>query len=397
MPFVTIDDIRLFYRLEGNDGLPLLVLSHSIGTDHQMWEPQVSDLLAHFKILRFDTRGHGASDAPAGEYSVERLGRDTLALTDHLGMRQFAFCGLSLGGAIGQWIALRAPERLSHLVLANTSPQFGAPANWQERIEAVRKGGMAAIADLVIGRFFSPRLRAQKNPYLPGIFSVLAGTDPNGYVGCCAALRDVDHRQELSNIKVRTLVITGDLDIATPWSGHGEILAREIAGARAVHLSAAHLSNLERPRSFSAALVEFLLPAPGDGDFLAAGTKLRRAMLGDEHVDHAMAATNDFNREFQSLITRFAWGTIWTRPQLDGRTRRLVVLSTMAALGRWEEFRMHLRAGLAHELEVSDLKEVLLQAAIYAGVPVANTGFQIAREELERQPAETRSRDTAPS
>jgi len=391
MPFVTIDDIRLFYRLEGNDGLPILVLSHSIGTDHQMWEPQVSDLLPHFKILRFDTRGHGASDAPAGEYSVERLGRDTLTLTDHLGIQQFAFCGLSLGGAIGQWIALRAPERLSHLVLANSSPQFGPPANWQARIEAVRRGGMAAITDMVIGRFFSPRSLAQKNPYVPGILSVLRGTNPNGYVGCCAALRDVDHRHELPNIKLRTLVIAGDLDVATPWSGHGEILAREIAGARAVHLSASHLSNLERPRSFSTALLEFLLPPPGDGDFLTAGMKVRRAMLGDEHVDRAIAATNDFNREFQTLITRFAWGTIWTRPQLDGRTRRLLVLSTMAALGRWEEFRMHLRAGLAHELEVSDLKEVLLQAAIYAGVPVANTAFQIAREELERQPAETKA------
>jgi 3-oxoadipate enol-lactonase / 4-carboxymuconolactone decarboxylase len=391
MPFVTIDDIRLFYRLEGNDGLPLLVLSHSIGTDHQMWEPQVSDLLLHFKILRFDTRGHGASDASEGEYSVERLGRDTLALTDHLGIRTFAFCGLSLGGAIGQWIALRAPERLSHLVLANTSPRFGPPANWQERIQAVRKGGMAAIADMVIARFFSPQSLAQKNPYVPGILSVLLGTNPNGYTGCCAALRDVDHTHELPNIQVRTLVITGDLDIATPWSGHGEILAREIAGARAVHLSAAHLSNLERPRSFSAALIEFLLPPPGDADSLAAGSKVRRAVLGDEHVDRAIAATNDFNREFQSLITRFAWGTIWTRPQLDGRTRRLLVLSTMAALGRWEEFRMHLRAGLAHELESCDLKEVLLQAAIYAGVPVANTAFQIAREELERPPAAPQS------
>jgi 3-oxoadipate enol-lactonase / 4-carboxymuconolactone decarboxylase len=387
MPFVTIDDIRMFYRLEGNDGLPTLVLSHSIGTDHQMWEPQVSDLLPHFRILRFDTRGHGASDAPAGEYSIERLGRDALALTDQLGISKFAFCGLSLGGAIGQWIALHAANRLSHLVLANTSPQFGPPANWQQRIQTVRQGGMAAIADMVIGRFFSPRSVAEKNPYVAGILSVLRGTNPDGYVGCCAALRDVDHSQQLRNIKVPTLVISGELDIATPWSGHGEILAREISGAQSVLLPAGHLSNLERPRSFSTALVEFILPQPGAGDSGEAGAKVRRAVLGDEHVDRAMAATNDFTREFQSLITRFAWGTIWTRPQLDWRTRRLLVLSTMAALGRWEEFRMHLRAGLAHELEICDLKEVLLQAAIYAGVPVANTAFLIAREELESQQA----------
>jgi 3-oxoadipate enol-lactonase / 4-carboxymuconolactone decarboxylase len=347
--------------------------------------------LPHFKILRFDTRGHGASDAPPGEYSIERLGRDALALTDQLGMSQFAFCGLSLGGAIGQWIALQAPNRLSHLILANTSPQFGARANWQARIQAVRQGGMAAIADMVTGRFFSPRSLAERNPYVAGILSVLRGTSPDGYVGCCAALRDVDHSRELRNIKVPTLVITGELDIATPWSGHGEILAREISGARSVLLPAAHLSNLERPRSFSAALLEFLLPQPGAGDPSETGSKVRRAVLGDEHVDRALAATNDFNREFQGLITRFAWGTVWTRPQLDCRTRRLLVLSTMAALGRWEEFRMHLRAGIARELEVCDLKEVLLQAAIYASVPVANTAFAIAREELESQQAAARS------
>ncbi len=387
MPFVTMDGTRLFYRLEGNDGLPVLVLSHSIGADHQMWAPQASDLLPYFKILRFDTRGHGASDAPAGEYSIERLGRDVLALTDHLGIVKFAFCGLSLGGAIGQWIAVHASDRLSHLVLANTSPRFGPPANWQERIQAVRQGGMAAIVDTVMQRFFSPQWLARKNPYACGIHSVFLGTNPDGYAGCCAVLRDADHSQVLRKIKLPTLVITGELDISTPWSGHGEILAREISGARAIQLRAAHLSNLERPRSFSAALLEFLLPPPPTSDPLEAGTQVRRAVLGDEHVARAIAASNDFTREFQTLITRFAWGTIWTRPYLDWRTRRLLVLATMASLGRWEEFRMHLRAGLAKELEACDLKEVLLQTAIYAGVPAANTAFQIAREEFEGQPS----------
>ncbi|HXW93801.1 MAG TPA: 3-oxoadipate enol-lactonase [Terriglobales bacterium] len=393
MPFVTMDGTRLFYRLEGNDGLPVLVLSHSMGADHQMWAPQASDLLPYFKILRFDTRGHGASDAPAGEYSIERLGRDVLALTDHLGVSKFAFCGLSLGGAIGQWIAIHASDRLSRLVLANTSPRFGPPASWQERMQAVERGGMAAIVDTVTERFFSPQSLAQKKPFIAGIRSVLLGTNPQGYAGCCAALRDTDYSPALRQIKLPTLVITGELDLSTPWSGHGEILAREISGARAIQLPAAHLSNLERPRSFSAALLEFLLPPPPTADSFEAGIPVRRAVLGDEHVDRAQAATNDFTREFQTLITRFAWGTIWSRPFLDWRTRRLLVLSTMASLGRWEEFRMHLRAGLAKELESCDLKEVLLQTAIYAGVPVANTAFQIAREELEDQRSEAKSQD----
>jgi 3-oxoadipate enol-lactonase/4-carboxymuconolactone decarboxylase len=162
------------------------------------------------------------------------------------------------------------------------------------------------------------------------------------------------------------------------------VLARSIAGARAVRLQAAHLSNLERPRSFSAAVLDFLLP-PADGS-VAGGMPIRRAVLGDGHVDASMASATDLTRDFQELVTRFAWGTIWARPGLDQRTRRLLVLTTTAALGRWEEFRLHLRTGLAHELEWCDVKEILLQLAVYAGVPAANTAFQIAAEERNNQP-----------
>jgi 3-oxoadipate enol-lactonase/4-carboxymuconolactone decarboxylase len=347
-----------------------------------MWDQQMSGLLPYFRVLRYDTRGHGASDAPPGDYSIEQLGRDALALIDSLGISKFAFCGLSLGGSIGQWLALHAPDLITSLILANTSPKFGPPANWDTRIAAVQKGGMAVIVDLAMSRFFSAHKLAENNPYVASLRSVLLGTDPIGYTGCCAALRDADFTASLPDIRVPTLVITGDVDVSTPWTGHGEILAREIAGARAVRLPAAHLSNLERPRSFTAALIEFLQPQPKTSlDPLESGMAVRRAVLGDAHVDKAVAATTDFNRDFQELITRYAWGTIWTRPGLSRRTRRLLVLAMTAALGRWEEFTLHMRAGLAHELEPCDLKEVLLQTAVYAGVPAANTGFKIASEE----------------
>ena len=385
MPFATIQNARLFYCLEGVSGRPVLILSHSIGTDHAMWEPQVADLLRYFRILRYDTRGHGASDAPASEYSMELLGRDVLGLADVLGISRFAFCGLSLGGAIGQWVAANAPDRVTHLVLANTSPQFVPRTNWDTRIAAVRKGGMNAIVDLAMQRFFSPATLAQQNPYAGSIRSTLLGTDPVGYVGCCAALRDMNHTSLLGGIKAPTLVIVGDRDVSTPWAGHGEILAREIAGARPLHLPAAHLSNIERPRSFTAALLEFLPPPTETVDALQAGFEMRRAVLGDAHVDKAISATTDFTRDFQELITRYAWGTIWTRPELDQRTRRLLALALTAALGRWEEFTLHIRAGLAHELEPCDLKEVLLQTAVYAGLPAANTGFRIASEHVVKQ------------
>jgi len=386
VPFATIDNRGLFYRLEGSEGKPVLVLSHSIGADHAMWELQATDLYPHFQVLRYDVRGHGASDAPKGDYSIEDLGRDVLGLTDALKLSEFAFCGLSLGGAIGQWLAIHAPSRVTRLVLASTSPKFGPRANWDARRKAVLEGGMAAVIDLVMQRFFSSETLARGDAYAQAVRSVILGTDPIGYAGCCAALRDLDTTQMLGQIHVPTLVIVGDRDVATPWSGHGEILAREIPGTQAVHLPAAHLSNLERPRSFTAALLNFLqLQSETKSDPLQAGFEVRRAVLGAEHVDRSIAATTEFNREFQELITRYAWGTIWTRPGLDRRTRRLLVLSVTAALGRWEEFRLHLRAGLAHELEPCDLQEVLLQVAVYAGVPAANTGFHIAAELLDNE------------
>ncbi len=385
MPFATTHNARMFYRLQGNPGRPVLILSHSISTDHAMWDLQVENLLPYFQVLRYDTRGHGASDVTAGEYSIEMLGKDILALANALAISQFAFCGLSLGGAIGQWVAAHAPGRITHLVLANTSPQFVPRANWETRIETVRKGGMSAVVDLAMQRFFLPETIAKQSPLVASTRSVFLGTDPVGYLGCCAALRDMDHRDLLKRIKAPTLVISCDHDVATPWSGHGERLAHGIPGAKEVHLAAAHLSNLERPHSFTAALLEFLLPQPNAGvDSLQAGFEVRRAVLGDAHVDRSIAATTEFTRDFQELITRYAWGAIWSRPQLDRRTRRLLVLSLTASLGRWEEFALHVRAGLASELELCDLKEVLLQTAVYAGVPAANTGFQVAVEQIKK-------------
>jgi 3-oxoadipate enol-lactonase/4-carboxymuconolactone decarboxylase len=385
LPFANVNGTRLFYRLEGPAGRPVLIFSHSIGTDSGMWAPQAADLSPHFQILRYDTRGHGASDSLAGEYSMETLGRDVIGLADRLGIKRFAFCGLSLGGAIGQWLGIHSAERLTHLILANTSPQFGPSSNWESRIKMVREGGMRAVADMAMNRFFSSETLARDDIYASAVKNVLLATDATGYAGCCAALRDVDNRQLLLQIRVPTLVIAGDRDVSTPWDGHGEILARDIAGARAVRLPAAHLSNLERPRSFTAALLDFLQPKhEGSADPLDEGFAVRRAVLGEAHVDRSIATTNDFNRDFQDLITRYAWGTIWTRPGLDRRTRRLLVLAMMASMGRWEEFRLHVRAGLVRELEPCDLKEVLLQTAIYAGVPAANTGFHVGSEEIEK-------------
>lgn len=385
MPLLQTGDIATYYRLDGRDDRPVLMLAHALGQDHGMWDPQAADLAPHFRVLRYDLRGHGASSVGAGDCSIADLGGDALALADALGIDTFAFCGLSLGGMIGQWLAANAPDRVTHVILANTSPRADA-AGMEARRQAVLSGGMHAVADTVMGRFFSPRLLAEMPPRVAASRRTLLATSPAGYAACCAAIRDMDQTASASRIRMPALVISGDLDVSLPWTGHGERLAHDIPGAQAVHLPAAHLSNLERPRSFTAALCAFLLPA--EAASREAGLQMRRAMLGDAHVDQSLASHP--SADFQDLITRCAWGTIWTRPGLDPRTRRLLVLVISASLGRWEEFRLHVRAGFERELEWCDLEEVLLQTAIYAGMPAANTAFHVAAEErrlaLDRKP-----------
>jgi 3-oxoadipate enol-lactonase/4-carboxymuconolactone decarboxylase len=273
---------------------------------------------------------------------------------------------------------------VTHLVLANTSARLTDPSQMEVRRTAVLEHGMPAIAEMVMGRFFAPDVLARRPPAVDWARRTLLACNPAGYAGCCAAIRDLDQVALLGRVTAPTLVISGDLDVAMPWDGHGEVLARRIPNAAALRLPAAHISNLERPRTFSTAVLEFLLPKCADVQ--EAGMRVRRAVLGNAHVDRSLEGTTDFTREFQNLIAGFPWGTIWTRPGLDVRTRRLLVLATTAALGRWEEFRLHVRTGLAAELEPSDLKEVLLQVAAYAGVPAANTAFTVAAEELPRVP-----------
>ena len=383
MPLIEAGGLRQYYRLDGADDRPVLIFSHSLGCDHTQWDPQAAALSPYFRVLRYDIRGHGATEVAPGDYTIEMLAGDVLALADALGIQQFAWCGLSLGGMIGQWLAAMARDRVTALVLANTSARFPDPGVMDARQRTVLESGMASLEESVMGRFFSPQRLQTNLPAVAGIRRVLRATDPAGYAGCCAAVRDMDQLQLLSTIVTPALIIIGDRDVSTPWQGHGEILAQRIAGAQVAHLPTAHLSNLEAPSSFTAALCRFLLPPPSDT--LAAGLEKRRAVLGDAHVDAAIGATTDFTRAFQDMITRYAWGTVWHRPGLDDGTRRLLALTAVAARGQWDEFRMHVRNALAAGMEACDLEETLLQLAVYAGVPAANRGFHIAGEEMGKK------------
>lgn len=258
MPYVTTDDgARIFYRLDGEEGRPTVLLSNSLGTTLDMWGPQVPALVGGWRVLRYDSRGHGRSDTPPGPYDIARLGRDALALLDELGIKRVAFCGLSKGGMVGMWLGIHAGERLDRLILANTSACIGAPEVWEQRIATVRARGMAAIAPGVLERWFTPPFQEQAPETVARIRGMLLANDPEGYVACCAAVRDMDQREAIGAIRVPTLVIAGRHDLATP-PDQARLIAGRVPGARLVELEAAHLANIEAEAAFTAAMLGFL-------------------------------------------------------------------------------------------------------------------------------------------
>jgi 3-oxoadipate enol-lactonase len=252
------DGCRLAYRLDGDPGAPVLLLSNSLGTRMDMWEPQLPAFLdAGFRVLRYDSRGHGISDAPMGGYSMDRLGRDVVGLLDALEIGKAHYCGLSMGGMVGQWLGYRAPARLISLVLANTAAYMGPPASWQTRIETVSRDGMNAIAGAVIERWFTPGFVAAQPAVTDAIRDQLLDTMPNGYAGCCAAIRDMDFRPVIPLISVPALVIGGTRDPATP-PAEAETLAAAIKGTELRLIEAAHLSNIEQPETFTDTVLGFM-------------------------------------------------------------------------------------------------------------------------------------------
>ena len=258
MPFVQLSDVRIHYDLTGPAAAPALVFSNSLGANLSMWDAQIPALGKQFRVLRYDTRGHGESSATPGPYSIEQLARDVLSLLDALQLDRVHFCGLSMGGQTGMWLAINAPARLHSLVLSNTAAKIGTPEIWNARIDAVRKGGMKSISTAVMERWFSAAFRANSPEVVAAIKVKFESTNPEGYIANCVAIRDFDVRQAVAAIRVPTLVIAGTHDAATtPADGH--YLADRIAGARYVELNAAHLSNIEVPGRFSSEVSSFLV------------------------------------------------------------------------------------------------------------------------------------------
>src|SRR6267143_2735896 len=257
MPSAEVGGARIHYIIEGADGAPVLAFSNSLGANCSMWDPQAQELRREFQILRYDTRGHGHTSVPPGPYSIEQLGKDVLALLDDLHLGRIHFCGLSMGGMIGMWLGIHAPDRLNKLVLCNTGAKIGTEESWRSRIEAVQKGGMKSIASGVMERWFTPAFRAKEPTTVARIQKILEGTNPEGYTSCCAAIRDYDCREHLEKIGAPTLVITGAHDTATP-AADGRFIAAHIRGAKYLELNAAHLSNIEDQDRFTLEVATFL-------------------------------------------------------------------------------------------------------------------------------------------
>lgn len=257
MPFIDTKHLRMHYQLDGPPAAAILVLSNSLGTNVSLWEPQLPAFTKDFRVLRYDSRGHGQTSETPGEYSIELLARDVLQLLDALKIDRVHFCGLSIGGTTGMWLAANTPGRLHKLVLCNTAPKIGNADGWNARIKTVREGGTKSVSESVIERWFTPEFRATNPDLVAKTKAMIEGTSTDGYTGSCAAVRDFDFWAKVGDIKAPTLVITGTHDAAVP-PADGKKLAQTISGARYAELSAAHISNIEDAGRFTAEVSAFL-------------------------------------------------------------------------------------------------------------------------------------------
>lgn len=258
MQTVIVDDgAEIAYCLEGQAELPVVVLASALGTTHGLFSGQMDALLETHRVLRFDMRGHGASSVPPGPYTIERLGRDVLFLLDTLELAEVGFCGISIGGMVGLWLGIHAPERLRALILANTMAKTADPTPWEQRIARVREAGMEPLLDGVMANWFTPDFSARQPAEVVRIRTMLAGTDKEGYAATCAAVRDLDLEARVPEVGTKTLVIVGRHDPSTPPE-QGRAIAAAIPGAYLVELDAAHLSNIEQREGFDVALNAFL-------------------------------------------------------------------------------------------------------------------------------------------
>lgn len=366
---------------------PLILLGPSLGTSAAtLWGGVADRLVEHARLVAWDLPGHGRS-APAEAFTIADVAAAVLALADGLGAETFHYAGDSVGGAVGLQLALDAPHRVSTATLMCTGAVIGTPDGWRDRAATVRAEGISPMVDAAPGRWFAPGLLERRPGVVAMLVDGLGRTHPESYAKTCDALADFDVVRRLPEITIPVLAIAGRDDVPTPPESLQRIASGVSDGELVVLDGVGHLAPAEAPDRVAALIAENVgLPASPIPDTVddvyQAGMAVRRDVLGDAHVDRAVAATTDLTADFQRMITEYAWGGIWTRPGLDRRSRSMITLTALIARGHHEEFAMHLRAARRNGLTNDEIKELIMQTAIYCGVPDANSAFRIAADVL---------------
>ncbi|MDX3451557.1 3-oxoadipate enol-lactonase [Streptomyces sp. ME02-8801-2C] len=363
------------HRVEGSATAPPLFLGPSLGTSYALWDKVAPELSVSHRVVRWDLPGHGGS-APGligPGATVGDLAALVLALADSLGIDRFAYAGVSLGGAVGLHLAVHHPERVSSLAVLCSSAHFNGSKPWEERAALVRSEGLAELAKSADARWFTPGFT------VPELVADHRNADPEAYAACCDALGAFDLRDRLAEIDVPTLLVAGRQDPATP-PAHLREIADAVPGATLVELpGASHLAVAQCPEAVLAALRPHFGAAP------RRGMEVRRQVLGDAHVDRAQERQTPFTARFQDFISRYAWGEIWTDPTLTRRERSMITLTALVAHGHYDELAMHVRAARRNGLTPEEIGAVLLQTAVYCGVPAANSAFAAAQRVLAEE------------
>jgi 3-oxoadipate enol-lactonase/4-carboxymuconolactone decarboxylase len=373
----------------GPPGAGLLLLGPSLGTSAAtLWKPVAERLAERARVVAWDLPGHGRSPA-SGPFRMPELAAAVLALADDIAPGQsFAYAGDSVGGAVGLQLLLDAPERVTSAALLCTGAVIGDPELWRVRAATVRESGTESVVLLSAERWFAAGFADREPAVAAALLDALRDTNAECYALVCEALAVFDVVDRLPQITTPVLAIAGARDIPTPPEGLAQIASGVRDGRLIVLDGVGHLAPAEAPDRV-ADLIAGQLARNQSDHLYEAGMAVRREVLGDSHVDRAVAATNKFTADFQELITRYAWGSIWTRPGLDRRSRSLITLTALVARGHHEELAMHVLAARRNGVTTDEIKELLLQTAIYCGVPDANSAFRIANKVLtEYDPAE---------
>jgi 3-oxoadipate enol-lactonase/4-carboxymuconolactone decarboxylase len=372
---------------------PVLVLGPSLGTSAAtLWGEAGEALAEEFDVVTWDLPGHGGTQPATAGYTVAELAEAVLAAVDGLAGGTFAYAGDSIGGAVGLQLLLDHPDRVSAATLLCTGAAIGTPQGWAERAALVREQGVDAVVDGSRARWFGPGFADRHPATASALIDALRAVDAESYAIACEALGDFDVRHRLAAVAAPVLAVAGAQDEPTPVESLREIAAGVAHGRLVVLDGVAHLAPAETPARVACLVgAHSRRAAPADAgadsraDLHTSGMRMRRAVLGDEHVDRAVAATTELTREFQDFITRYAWGEIWNRPGLDRRSRSMITLTALVAGGHQDELALHLRGARNNGLTDEEVTEVLLQTAIYCGVPNANSAFRIAQRVLGKE------------